>query len=124
MFYRLITILIICSVGFLFTTSQVFAKDWKVKSFTPGECFDITLKGKKDCSGDFTVIWYSYGEGYILEDRYSMLKGKTHSISGCYDPSRAKLVTPAMLKFGIINDPAGKHGYIIIDKKKVKYWSW
>jgi len=53
-----------------------------------------------------------------------MLKGKTHTISGCYDPSRAQLVTPAMLKLGVINDPTGKHGYIIIDEKKIEHWSW
>ena len=111
-------------IGMFCNTSEAFAKDWKVKDFSPGRCFSITLQGKRDCSGDVTVIFYSRGEGYVLHDRYSALKGKTHSISGCYDPSRAKLAGRELFQWGVINDPTGNHGYIFIDREKVKHWKW
>jgi hypothetical protein len=66
--------------------------------------------------------------GYWLNDSYSMLKGKTHGSSGCYDAKRA--ITPSPLldyrpDKRLLTSSASKNFIVIeLDGKLEKTFYW
>ena len=92
-------------------------------------CFEVVLKAKRKTSGTFEVGWQIGRKGYILNDKYSMLKGKTHTLKGCYDESLAKVPIPTLTHPVLESEVkkqsvAAKYCYIIIDGKLKKIFKW
>ena len=103
-------IFLIVTIG-LFISSFIgtaYAKE-KYKSASVkmnGSCFTLTLKAKKECSGSVEVGFYKGGQGYWLNDSYSMIKNGQEIIRGCWNESQAEIGKGPVIK-GTINIQQG-----------------